>query len=673
VQLAGFASANAAFVLSNNGLGIAGDVGVPIGMQTLTVHFTGVGYIHPDGQFNLTGNASATFAGFVMPNAAFVLNNNGLTAQGTVSAQIGTGSVNIVFAGWIHTDGQFNVTGTAQASFSGFVIPTAAFVLNNDGLAVAGDATIQLGSVNVPVHFVAVGYIQTNGQFTLDGHASANFDGWVMANADFVLTDTGLTAQGTAAAQIGTGSVNVLFAGWVHTDGQFNVTGTAQATFSGFAMPSAAFVLTNTGLTAQGTITAQIGTGSVNILFAGWIHTDGQFNVTGTAQATFSGFAIPNAAFVLNNSGLAVAGDATIRLGSVNVPVHFVAVGYINPNGQFNLDGRTQATFSGFVSANADFMLNNSGLTAAGNVDFHLGSLGYSVPFTGWVHTDGQFQLTATVAQLNFAGFIGAGLTLTLNNAGLGAQGSFQLGSVVNASLTGTIYTNNTFSLTGSANVSFVGFNANASFTLTTGGVAIAAGVSVPYVATVNMNGSIQTNGQFTLNFSGTFGINGFGGGGWLRLDNSGVTAHLDVGFGILGVAAHMDGYIHSNGQFQLTAAANMSLGPISGNLSFTLNNSGFSTHAHGQIDLRTTIYGPWGLHLDVGFLVAVDVSFAVQTNGTFNASGDFTATAYLGVSLSVGIGFSLDNHTFTVRTSEIGFDVWFISFHPFGDVVVHY
>jgi hypothetical protein len=84
-------------------------------------------------------------------------------------------------------------------------------------------------------------------------------------------------------------------------------------------------------------------------------------------------------------------------------------------------------------------------------------------------------------------------------------------------------------------------------------------------------------------------------------------------------------------------------------------------------------VHGPWGISLTVGFRIAVDASFSVHTDGTYNASGNFTATAYLGLSLTVGIGFSLDNHTFTIRTGSIGFSIWGISFHPFSDVVIHY
>jgi hypothetical protein len=221
--------------------------------------------------------------------------------------------------------------------------------------------------------------------------------------------------------------------------------------------------------------------------------------------------------------------------------------------------------------------------------------------------------------------------------------------------------------------VSFAGFGATSTFTLTTSGVSVAAGVSVPVVGTVNMGGSLAANGQYQLNFSGSLGINGFGGSGWLRLDSSGLTAHLDVGLSALGVQGHLDGYIHSDGQFLLTAHAGLNLGPIHGNLEFTLNNSGLTGHAAAGIDLTATVHGPFGSHLDVGFRVGVDVSFAIATNGTFHASGTFTATAYLGLSLSVGIGFNLDNHTFTIHTHDIGFTVWFISFHPFSDVVVSY
>jgi hypothetical protein len=544
---------------------------------------------------------------------------------------------------------------------------------NDEGITAAAQAHLQYATWTADVG--VAGTVTPDGQYLFVGQAQAQFAGFGSANARFALSDAGLGVEGDVSVPIGTQTLAVHFAGvgYIHPDGQFLLQGNAQATFAGFVMPNAAFVLTNSGLTAQGTITAQIGTGSAAITFAGYIHPDGQFNVTGTAQAQFSGFVMPNAAFVLNNSGLAVAGDINVRLGSVTLPVHFVAIGYVQLNGQFNLDGHANATFAGFASANAHFVLNNSGLTADGTVNFQLGSLGYSFPFTGWVHADGQFQLTGHVAQLNFAGFVSAGVDLILNNAGLSAVAFFHLGSVVDASLTGTIYTNGQFTLTGNYHVSFAGFGADASFTLTTGGVSIAAGVAVPYVTNVRMAGSIQTNGQFLLNFSGSFGINGFGGSGWLRLDNNGVTAHLDVGFAVLGLQAHLDGYIHSNGQFQLTAAAGLSLGPINGNLSLTLNNSGFRAQVHAGLDLRARINGPFGLHLDVGFLVAVDVGFAINTNGTFQANGSFTATAYLGISISLSIGFSLDNHTFTIHTHDIGFSVWGISFHPFGDTVVHY
>jgi hypothetical protein len=573
----------------------------------------------------------------------------------------------------VNTQGLGIVTTSGTSTVAGFTGSGLTVVLNDQGVSATADLQLQYPSWSA--HVGVTGSVLPGGQYSLGGTAQAQFAGFGSGNVHFVLTNSGLSVGGDVSVPIGAQTATVHFSsdGYVHADGQFNLTGHAQATFAGFTLPDATFVLSNSGLTAQGTVTGPVATGSVVIPFTGYIHTDGQFNVSGDAQGTFSSFTIPNAHYVLNNSGLTVSGDVNVHLGPVTVPVHFTSVGYVLPNGQFNLDGHAQATFAGFVSADADFVLNNSGLTANGNVGFQLGPVGYSVPFTGWVHTDGQYQLTATVAQLNFAGFGGTGVFLTLNNAGLTATASFQLGSVVTASLTGTIYTNGQFSLTYTNHVAFAGFGADTTFTLTTGGVAVSAGVTVPYVGNVRMGGSLFTNGQYQLNFSGGLGINGFGGNGWLRLDNTGITAHLDVGLSVLGLQAHLDGYVRSNGQFQLTAHAGLNLGPISGSLDFTLNNSGFMAHAAAGIDLRTTVHGPFGASLTVGFRVGVDVSFAIDTNGTFYASGNFTATAYLGLSLSVGIGFSLDNHTFTIHTHDIGFTVWFISFHPFDDIVVHY
>jgi hypothetical protein len=591
---------------------------------------------------------------------------------GTPLSFLGTNATLDVVAD-IYTASTFVVAWADTGSVGGFNSSGLVVLWYDQGIFAAANLHLQSPSLSAEV--MVAGSVQPDGQYSFDGQAQAQLAGFASANAHFGLTNSGLTVDGGVSVPIGTQTLTVNFTsvGYIHPDGQFRLEGNAQGTFASFVMPNATFVLTNSGLTAQGTVTTQTGTGSAVIPFAGYIHTDGQFNFSGTAQAQFSNFIIPNAHYVLNNSGLTVDGDVNVRLGPVTIPVHFVASGYVQINGQFSLDGHAQANFAGFISANAHFVLNTSGLTADGSVDFHLGSLGYSVPFSGWVHPDGHYQLTAQVAQLNFAGFVGAGVTLTLNNAGLTATASFQLGSVVNASLTGTINTNNQFTLTGASHVGFAGFGADATFTLTTSGMSVSAGVAVPYVGNVSMSGSLFTSGQFQLTFSGGLGINGFGGNGWLRLDNNGVTAHLDVGFGVLGLQAHLDGYIRSNGQFQLTAAAGLNLGPISGSLSFTLNNGGFQAQVHAGIDLRATVHGPFGAHLDVGFRVAVDVGFSINTNGTFQANGSFTATAYLGVSLSVGIGFSLDNHTFTIHTHDIGFSVWFISFHPFDDIVVHY
>jgi len=560
-----------------------------------------------------------------------------------------------------------------SSTVGGFNSSHVVVELSNQGINAAASLHLQYPNWSADVN--VTGAVQFDGQYCFEGQAQGQFAEFASAKAHFVLTNNGLAVDGDVGVPIASQTLTVHFTsdGYVHSDGQFRLDGNAQATFAGYVVGNATFVLTNAGLTAQGTVNARIGSGSVAIVFGGYIHTDGQYNLTGNAQAQFSNFDMPNAHFVLANGGLTVDGDIDVHLGPVTVPVHFAAVGYLQLNGQFNLDGHAQASFAGFIAANADFVLNNSGLTANGTVGFQLGSVGYSFPFSGWVHPDGQFQVTAQVAQLSFAGFVGAGVNLLLDNSGLRATASFQLGSVVNASLTGMINPNGQYSLTGGYSVSFVGFGANANFNLTTSGVSVAAGVSVPYAGTAQMNGSIYTDGQFQLNFSGVLGINGFGGSGWLRLDNNGVTAHLDVGFSVLGLQAHMDGYIRTNGQFQLTAAANLSLGPIGGNLSFTLNNSGFQAQVHAGIDLRARVDGPFGSHLDVGFRVAVDVSFAINTSGAFQASGSFTATAYLGLSLTVGIGFSLDNHTFNNHTHDIGFTVWFISFHPFSDIVVHY
>jgi hypothetical protein len=639
-----------------------------------------------DLRVGLNGHADIQYtqAGFAMTvpvDGSAIYTPGSLVVHGALTANP-TGGTRLSFlgaSGPVAVDANLDLQGitvVAQAgtgTVSGFAGTGLAVQWSNQGISATANLHLQSSSwsADVPV----TGSVQPDGTYRIEGMAQAQFAGFGSGNAHFVLTNSGLTVDGDVNVPVGTQAIPVHFsaAGYIHADGQFRLQGTAQSTFAGFSMPSAAFVLDNSGLTVQGTVTAQLGTGSAVIPFSGFVHVDGLYDMTGTAQGQFAGFVMPSAYFVLNNGGLTVNGDINVPLGPVTVPVHFVATGAVQPSGQFSLDGHAQATFAGFVAANADFVLNNSGLTANGTVGVQIGSLSYSIPFSGWVHPDGQYQLTAHVAQATFAGFGAAGVDLTLTNSGLSATASVQLGSVATASLTGTIAPNGQFTLTGGAHVGLAGFSADATFTLTAAGVSVAAGVAVPYVGTIHMGGSLLTGGQYQLTYSGSFGVSGFGGSGWLRLDSSGITAHLDAGAPVLGLQAHLDGYIHSNGQYQLTSSASLNLGPISGSIGFTLNNSGFRGQVHAGIDLRTTIHGPFGAHLDVGFRVAVDVGFAINTSGSYQASGNFTATAYLGLSLSVGIGFSLDNHTFTIHTHDIGFSVWGIGFHPFGDTVVHY
>jgi hypothetical protein len=592
---------------------------------------------------------------------------------GTPLAFLGTNGTLDITAN-IDTSGFILEADTGGGTIGGFSGYGLRLEIGPNGVSASG--TLALTYPNWSANVAVGGTLYADGSYTVTGDAQAQFDGYGMGNAHFVLTNNGLSVSGDASILIGsqTATVHLNSSGYIHPDGQFSLTGTVSVTFAGFSVNNANFTLDNTGLTANGTVVAAVGSGSITIPFNGWVHTDGQFSLTGTASGQFSGFTLTNGHFGLNNTGLTADGTIGVQLGPINIPIHFSTVGVITTSGGFRLEGDAQATLvGGFVSANAHYVLDTSGLTASGSVDIHIGPVDYMIPFTGYVHTDGQYQLVAHVVNLNFGGFLTGSVTLTLDNSGLTANANFALGSVVTASLTGTINSSGQYTLSGAAHVSFAGFTADANFSLSGSVFSVSAGVSVPVVGSIHMTGTFQTNGAYTLTFSGNYGINGFGGSGTLRLDSSGITAHLDVGLAVLGLHGHLDGYIHSNGQFQLTASASMSLGPISGGLDLTLNNSGLSAHAHGSFDVTSTVHGPWGISLTVGFRIAVDASFSVRTDGTYNASGNFTATAYLGLSLTVGIGFSLDNHTFTIRTGDIGFSIWGISFHPFSDVVIHY
>jgi hypothetical protein len=167
-----------------------------------------------------------------------------------------------------------------------------------------------------------------------------------------------------------------------------------------------------------------------------------------------------------------------------------------------------------------------------------------------------------------------------------------------------------------------------------------------------------------------------FSASGTVTLNNSGVYVTGQLATPVMGFRMGFSGAVDVHGYFSFTANTGLTFGPISASLTLTLAHTptytGFSAHVHAGLDVTARISFLF-FSLTVGFRGSFDVGFTIQTDGSFHAAGSFQMCGYLGVTVCVGLGFSIDNHQFCIRTSQIGFSLWGVSFHPFADLCFGY
>jgi hypothetical protein len=603
-----------------------------------SVVFSGLGDPHG---FNLTASLPVVLAGFAsVGNANLVLSITGLTASAAMNLRVAT--VNL--GGAMQPSGQFSLTGTGNVSLGGYDPVNGSFTLNNSGATVAA-------SVNIVVATVAFGgAIHTDGIYALTGIASVTLGGFGPANGNFTLNNGGVSVT----ADVNVGLATVAFSGPISRTGTYALTGTANIGPGGFSNSLAHFTLSNNGCTVSVSINVFVAT----VDFSGSISPNGSFQLTGSAAAVFAGFS-GSGTFTLNNSGLSFAGN-------VNVAVATMAfTGSIDAHGNFHLTGTASVGLGGFAPAPASFTLTNGGATLSASVNVVVAT----VAFTGTVDTHGNYNLTGTT-NVSFAGFPAAPTSFVLSNSsGVTLSAPINM-FVATANFTGSLDTHGNFRLTATANVSLAGFSATAAaFVLTNSGLTVSANVNI-VVATLSFAGTVDSHGQFHLTATAHLTFAGFGVATTLVLANSGLAVTGTPDLSVMGTRAQLSGQIAANGAFSLTSNAAVNFGPIMSTLTLNLTNSGFTAHVHAVDEVRAMI---GGVSWVTTFRGSFDVGFNINTDGTFSVSGSFAMTPTPMWVDSVTIGFSITNHQFIVRNSQIVIVIWGVTYHPFMDAVDNY
>ncbi len=624
------------FGLSNDSL----TLGIGVGYNLAGIlNLTGYGQVtvfaasaqHNWGDFDLLASVDVSILGFSAANGQMELKNT----KGQFSFTVDMNLNLIIARANMHGEIDFNkglvgFTGRATIGVAGFTLSNSTFLITN--------AQVQGDDVNGwTFKHDAQGHLISGGGIHIEvhSHTNLNLQPVISANVDF---------DGTFAKN-GSGY-------------KIDVKGKANLTIAGFNLASATLEIDNTHMA----VTVHYAyPGIFSADFAGTVTFNGNFDMSATATIGLAGFGATGHLHLYkmgSNAGLDISAHINVIVAQVDFS------GYLHSNGQFQLTGTATAGFAGF-GATASFTLNNGGVSVSAHINVFVAQ----VDFTGYVRSNGQFSLTGS-ANVGLAGFSVARASFTLNNGGVSFSVHLNV-IVAQVDFTGYVHSNGQWQLTGRAGVGFAGFGGSGSFTLNNSGLTFAGSVNV-IVATINVSGYVYSNGSFRFDVNTRLGFAGFGANGHVTLSNGGVSVSATLDLSVLGIRMNFSGAVYSNGSFSFHVHTGLNWGVISASADLYLSNHGFSVQLHAGFDLSAGVsFGAWSLR--VGFRGSVDVGFGVNTNGTFNASGNVQACAYVGIGLCVGIGFHVNNHQFCFNTHDIGFSIWGVGFHPFGDLCIGY
>jgi hypothetical protein len=664
----GFTLRTVTATFTNSGMSFMIDATVPL---VNTVHLSG--QVQPNGTFSVAATVpSVTLLGFTLSPINVTLTNTSLSVMAHIT--------NIPLVGTVDFNGQitptsFSLSGTAtNVDVAGFIhFSTIALTLNNSSLSL--NATTNLPVVG---NVTFTGVINSSGTFTISGTApSFTVLGFVtFTNATVSLSFPNPTL--TVSATINLPNIgNVSFSGTISAGGHFSFMAHASLTVAGFNLGDANLAITDAPASCItiGPFTTLPLPVIGRITFAGMYCSGGMFSfdvdVMPSPPLVIAGIPFNRFHVGLTNTSLTFGAGIGISMTGLNIASAYLQ-GTIHTNGDFSFLAQVSAlSIAGFNAVSGTLTFSDTAgqysLTLHATAQFLVANVVVdgSIDFN---HS--QFSVTGN-ATVGLAGFNAVTAHFVANNSGVTFSATINV-IVATVNFSGSVDTHGNYRLTGSANVGFAGFGGSGSFTLTNSGLMFSGTVNV-IVATINVAGSVSSTGAFSFMVNVRMNFAGFGASGSLTLDNIHgvmVTATLDLG--VMGARMSFMGAVSFNGTYRFTATAGIHFGPVSASLGLTLSNTGFTAHLYAGVDVSANVGTDfWSVH--VGFGGSLDVNFAIGTNGSYSASGDFVMTAYAGITLSLRIGFSVTNHQFTVRTGSIGFDIAGVHFAPFSDATFNY
>src|SRR5439155_3129417 len=141
---------------------------------------------------------------------------------------------------------------------------------------------------------------------------------------------------------------------------------------------------------------------------------------------------------------------------------------------------------------------DTTGVTVGAHVNLPLLN---GVDLLGQVQSNGNYSLTASLPSVTFLGFALTNLSGTFSNSGVSATGHVSLPLLGPVDLSGPLKSDGSFALTVTVpSVTIAGITlTNMTATLSPSGLNASAHTVIPVVGPVDVSGSIQASGDYTL------------------------------------------------------------------------------------------------------------------------------------------------------------------------------
>lgn len=292
------------------------------------------------------------------------------------------------------------------------------------------------------------------------------------------------------------------------------------------------------------------------------------------------------------------------------------------------------------ASLNGLIHVADSKVQLSGDMQIELGSLGglYGKLAGTYFPDSGEWDLTGS-GTFKLMGYTIAEAKIRAVNGGLWVEGLLQIPNFSSLKVRGTIdFRSGAVSLSGKADLTIKGYKiASAEVTLGTAGVSFAGTLAIPNMSSVEISGSITSDGQFSVSTRADIRLLGYKiAQALIDFSNSGLTVEGSLTIPNISQLT-VRGSVSSSGSIDITGTAAITVGSYRfASAYFELKNSGF------RISSSVSLLG----------FMSLTAGGSISANGSWNIKGYWSA----GNGFSFGVGSVHGSASVTASLGSDGF-----------------